>query len=158
MRALSFAEEWHQAYRDHREVLKDTVVWNIEQGHQVTGAEIAAAEILRTEIYHRQLAFFDEWDFLVGPVSQVPPFPIEQRWIEEIEGVAMETYIDWMAVCCVVTLTGLPAISVPAGFSASGLPVGLQLVGRPRGDRALLELAHAFEQATGHARVRPVFD
>ena len=92
------------------------------------------------------------------PSAQVLPFGLETEWVREIEGVRMETYVDWMEVCCIVTLTGLPAISVPAGFSAEGLPVGLQLIGRPRADREVLALAHAFEQATGHGRIRPVFD
>ena len=89
------------------------------------------------------------------PAAQVPPFPADQDWVREIDGQALETYIDWMTVCCAISVTGLPAISVPAGFTAEGLPVGLQIVGKPRGDLALLKIAHAFEAATGHGRRRP---
>ena len=89
------------------------------------------------------------YDFLALPVSQVPPFPIEQEFVSEINGVQMETYLDWMRSCYYITVTGQPAISVPSGFTNDGLPVGLQLVGRPQDDLGVLQLAHAFEKATG---------
>ena len=89
------------------------------------------------------------------PAAQVPPFPIEVEWIEEIEGIRMDTYIDWMTICCAITVTGFPAISVPGGFTPEGLPVGVQLVGKPRGDLELLRLAQVFENATGHYRTPP---
>jgi len=89
------------------------------------------------------------------PVSQVAPFPVEVEWVKEINGVKMETYVDWMATCYAITLTGLPAISVPCGFSAEGLPIGLQIVGRHHQDFSVLQLAHAFEQATQFGKRRP---
>lgn len=89
------------------------------------------------------------------PVTQVVPFPVELEWVREINGVRMETYIDWMATCYAITLTGLPAISVPCGFTPDGLPVGLQIVGRHQQDFAVLQLAYAFEQATQHGKTRP---
>jgi amidase len=85
----------------------------------------------------------------------VAPFPIEVEWVREIEGEPMHTYIDWMATCYAITCTGLPAISVPAGFTPDGLPIGLQIVGRRGSDRAVLELAHAFEQRTRFGERRP---
>jgi len=88
-------------------------------------------------------------------VSQVPPFDVKQRYVTEINGVEMGTYIDWMKSCYYVTVTGLPAISVPCGFTPEGLPVGVQIVGRPRDDLGVLQLAHAFEQATGFGKHRP---
>jgi amidase len=99
--------------------------------------------------------FMTDIDFLACPVTQVPPFPLDQEWVTEIEGVPMETYIDWMRACSDITVTGLPAISVPAGFTADGLPVGLQIVGRHQDEWGVLQLAHAFEQATGFGRRRP---
>jgi amidase len=90
-------------------------------------------------------------------VSQVPPFPIEERWVQAIEGVAMETYIDWMKSCFYITVTGHPAISVPCGFTEEGLPVGLQIVGRHQDDLGVLQLAHAFDEAMGTSRRRPTF-
>jgi amidase len=95
------------------------------------------------------------YDFLAAPVSQVPPFDVKQRYVTEINGVEMETYIDWMKSSYFVTVTGLPAISVPCGFTSEGLPVGIQIVGRPRDDLGVLQLAHAFEQATGFGKRRP---
>ena len=89
------------------------------------------------------------------PVSQVAPFPVEVEWVREIEGVPMHTYVDWMATCYAITCTGLPAISVPAGFTPGGLPIGLQIVGRRGHDRAVLELAYAFELRTRCAERRP---
>ncbi len=85
----------------------------------------------------------------------MPPFPAEQDWVREINGQPMDTYIDWMTVCCAISVTGSPAISVPAGFTDEGLPIGLQIVGKPRRDFELLQLAHAFEQATEYYRRKP---
>ena len=87
--------------------------------------------------------------------SQVPAFDIDTEWVKEIDGKLMETYIDWMTVCCAVTVTGFPAISVPAGFTADKLPVGVQIVGKPKGDFELLRIAHAYELATGHYKTKP---
>jgi amidase len=139
----------------HREQLKDTVVWNIEEGRKLSGADLGRAEIERTRLYHRVREFMESYEFLVLPVSQVPPFDIGERWVREIEGVAMETYIDWMKSCYYITVTGLPAISMPCGFTDAGLPVGLQIVGRHHDDFGVLQLAHAFEQATELWKRRP---
>ena len=139
----------------YRDVFKDTVTWNIEQGLKLTGMDVAAAERERTAIYHRVREFMDEYRFLVLPVSQVPPFPVEQAYPTEINGIAMSTYIDWMRSCSWITVTGLPAISVPAGFTPAGLPVGIQIVGRHQDEWGVLQLAHAFEQATRWGQRRP---
>lgn len=160
-RALVFAQNvplFAAANPDWRSVCKDTVVWNVDQGLALTSDEVARSDAERHALYRRVMTFFEDHDFLALPSAQVLPFDLETEWVREIEGVQMETYVDWMEVCCIVTLTGLPAISVPAGFSTEGLPVGLQLIGRPRADREVLALAQAFEQATGHGRIRPVFD
>lgn len=149
LRAYYFEARWGKYLDSHRHLLKDTVVWNIEAGRALTGARIGRAEADRTRLFHRVREFMEAHEFLVLPVNQVPPFDVDQPYITEIEGVALETYIDWMKSCYHITVTGLPAISVPAGFTAEGLPVGIQIVGRHRDDRGVLELAHAFEQATG---------
>ena len=138
-----------------RERIKDTVIWNVEQGLSQSGRDLSRAEVGRSELYRRVVDFFERYDYLVCPVTQVPPFPVETRWIEEINGVAMETYIDWMKSCYLISATGLPAISVPAGFTEDGLPVGLQIVGRPRDEFSVLQLAHAFEQVTQVWQRRP---
>ena len=130
-------------------VLKATLANEVEQGLALGGAEVARAEKLRTELYHRMRVFFERYDAFVLPTVQVLPFPVEQPYVNEINGVALETYIDWMKSCYLISATGHPAISVPAGFSADGLPVGLQIVGKHQGERKLLELAYGFEQSAG---------
>lgn len=155
LRAWSFAYSLRDEYATKRHLLKDTVVWNIEQGMRLSGMDLAVAEAKRTALYRRVSRFMQDYDYLVLPVSQVAPFPVETEWVREINGKPMETYIDWMATCYAITVTELPAISVPCGFTANGLPVGLQIVGRRRADLSVLQLAHAFEQLTQVARVRP---
>jgi amidase len=155
LRAWTMAQTRRADYRDHRDLLKETVVWNIERGLRLSGADVAAAEEVRTAIYHRVRRFTERYEYLVLPVSQVPPFPIEVDWVREVNGVPLETYIDWMATCYAITVTELPAVSVPAGFTPDGLPVGLQIVGRRHQDLSVLRLAHALEGATGHGRRRP---
>jgi amidase len=137
--------------------MKDTVIWNIEQGVGLSGADVGRAERKRTELYHRVRTFMEGYDFLAAPVSQVPPFDVKRRYVTEINGMEMETYIDWMKSCYYVTVTRLPAISVPCGFTPEGLPVGIQIVGRPGDDLGVLQLAYAFEQATGFGKRRPAY-
>ena len=155
LRAWHFEMNYGALLAPHRDELKDTVVWNIEEGLRLGGPDVGRAQRGRTEIYHRVRAFMQEYEFLLLPVSQVPPFEVRRRWVDEIEGVKMETYIDWMKSCYYVTVAGLPAISVPCGFTPEGLPVGVQIVGRHRDDFGVLQLAHAFERATGFGRRRP---
>jgi amidase len=135
--------------------LKETLIWNIEEGLKLTGPQIGRAERRRTELYHRAREFMERYEYLVLPVSQVPPFDVKQRYVTEINGVKMESYIDWMKSCSRITVTGHPAISVPCGFTPEGLPVGLQIVGRHQDDWGVLQLAHAFEQATEFWKQRP---
>jgi amidase len=135
--------------------LKDTIRWNAMAGQRLTGPELGRAEVLHTELFHRVREFFTRYDVLLLPVSQVPPFDIELEYPTEVAGVPMENYLDWMGSAYFVSATGCPALSVPAGFTAGGLPVGVQLVGPHRADFAVLQAGHAFERATGFARRRP---
>jgi amidase len=154
-RAWGYEQKLGELADTHRDRLKETILWEIERGRALTGPQIGRAERLRTALYHRMRRFMQTYEFLAMPVVQVPPFPIEQPYVTEINGIPMETYIDWMRSCYYVSVIGFPAISVPAGFTRDGLPVGLQLVGRHHNDFGVLQLAHAFEQATGHWRRRP---
>jgi amidase len=155
LRAEGYAAALRGDLERGRAQLKDTVVWNVERGLKLTPADLERAARAKRELDARIDAFFAAREFLVLPTVQVLPFDVEVDWPREIAGVPMRTYIDWMASCYAISATGLPAISVPCGFSADGLPVGLQIVG-PRGqDRAVLELARGFEQATEVARRRP---
>ena len=137
--------------------MKATVRAEVERGRALSSAQLTRATRLQAELAERALAFFDRYDYLACPVTQVDPFPIEQEYAAEIDGVPMGSYIEWMRSNSRISVTGCPAISVPVGFSAAGLPVGLQLVTRPFGERALLEVAHALELHTGLAgRVPPL--
>ncbi len=129
--------------RAHREQVKATLAWNIEKGIALTGEQIAVARAARAVIFSRVRSFLADGPFevLALPTVQVVPFPVETEWVKEINGEPMATYIDWMRSCSRITVTAHPAVSVPAGLTATGLPVGLQLVGRFGGDRRLLELA-----------------
>ena len=155
LRAHGYAQSHRRDLERHRSLLKDTVVWNIERGLALTSEDHARAAAIKLALDARVAAFFEHYDFLALPVVQVAPFAVERQWVREIEGVPMPTYIDWMATCYAISCTGLPAISVPCGFTPDGLPVGLQIVGRRGRDFEVLQLAHAFEQATHHALRRP---
>jgi len=141
--------------RDSRDQLKDTVVWNIEQGLSQSGRDLSKASELRSALYARVIAFFDRYEYFICPVSQVTPFSVETEWVSEIEGVEMETYMSWAKVCYFISATGLPAISVPAGFSEAGLPIGLQIIGKPRNEFEVLQLAYAFEGLTSYNKNHP---
>jgi len=156
-RAWSFELKYGELLKTHRHLMKDTVVWNIEAGQKITGPQLARAEIKRTALYQRVRQFMQTHEFMVTPVNQVPPFDVSQPYITEINGVKMDTYIDWMRSCYFITVTGLPAISVPCGFTLEGLPVGVQIVGRHQDELSVLQLAYAFEQATGIGGLRPPF-
>ena len=155
LRAFSFAMAHEAHIRDHRDKLKDTVVWNVEKGLALGAMDIAHAESKRAALLDRVVGFFGRHDYLVCPTTQVPPFPVDTDWVREINGVKLETYIDWMAACYAITVTGCPSISVPAGFTGDGLPVGIQIVAPPKCDFEALQLAHAYEGVTGFAARRP---
>ncbi|MCC6455115.1 MAG: amidase [Caldilineaceae bacterium] len=155
MRAWVFELSYTDLIRTHRAQIKETVIWNAEEGLKITGPQLARAEAKRIELYHRVRKFMERYEFMVMPVTQVPAFPVTQEYVTEIEGVQMDTYIDWMQSCYFITVTGLPAISVPCGFTPEGLPVGIQIVGRHQDDLGVLQLAHAFEQVTQTWKQRP---
>ena len=155
LRAAGYAAAYRHDLERHRALLKDTVVWNIEKGLALTADDLARANAAHAALAARIGTFFAAHEFLVLPTVQVLPFGVQTDWVRAIEGVAMPTYIDWMATCYAISCTGLPAISVPCGFSASGLPVGLQIVGRRGRDLDVLRLAAAVERQTRWADVRP---
>jgi amidase len=146
LRAVGFAS-FAPLLEAHEAELKDTVVWNIREGLALGGAEIARASGAKGAIYAATRRFMEDYDVLALPAVQVVPFDVEQEWVREIEGVAMENYFIWMRSCSRITMTGHPAISIPAGFTDDGLPVGIQLVGHHLEERRLLEIAAAFEAA-----------
>lgn len=155
LRAWSFAQAHEADLRDHRDQLKDTVIWNTEQGIGLSGLDVSKAEMKRGQLYARMMEFMDTHEYLLCPVNQVPPFDVSKPYPTEINGIQLDNYIAWMRSCYYITVTGLPAISVPCGFTPEGLPVGIQIVGRHHNDFGVLQLAYAFEQATQVGRRRP---
>ncbi|MBM4186858.1 MAG: amidase [Gemmatimonadetes bacterium] len=148
-RAWYFEMALGPEYAKTPDLLKDSIRWNVEAGRAITGPDLARAEVGRTAAYHRVRRFMERYQFFVLPTVQVLPFSVDQPYPTEIDGRPMASYLDWMRSCYLISALGNPCISVPAGFSAAGLPVGLQIVGRHRDDWGVLQLAHAFEQAAG---------
>jgi amidase len=154
-RAFRFAANFGPLLRDSAARLGPNVTWNTERGLELTLADLTRATVLRDQLAERVSQFFADFDVLACPATQVPPFDVNLDWVHEIDGVPQQTYLDWMASAYLISATGLPAMSVPAGFTAGGLPVGLQLVGPRRADWNLLSIGHAFETATGHSTTAP---
>ena len=155
LRAAWYAGMLAPLLEKNRHLMKDTLTGNIEAGLKLDAMDISRADALRTRLYARMLKFFRDYDFLLLPTVQVQPFDCDVEWVREIKGHRLPDYIDWMSVCCIISIFGLPAISVPAGFTAAGLPVGIQIVGPPRADAAVLGAARVLEQATGFRDRRP---
>jgi len=155
LRAWNFEASFGALLETKQHQMKDTVIWNIEEGARLTGAQVGGAELKRTELYHRVRRFMEQYAFLAAPVVQVPPFDVNQPWVTEINGEKMHTYLDWMKSCYYISVTGHPAISAPCGFTPEGLPVGVQIVGRHQDELGVLQLAYAFEQATELWKRRP---
>jgi amidase len=155
LRALSYWHTLGPLLEKHRDQMKAEAVWQIEAGRKLTGGDIVRAMADHGALMERFRVFLEKYDFLVCAVNQLPPFDARLDWPKEIDGAPMEHYIAWMKSAYWITTTFCPAISVPAGFTAEGLPVGIQIVGRYRDDLSVLQIAHAFEQATGFGRRRP---
>jgi len=155
LRAQQFAIGQGDTVHQHRDKIKETVLWNTELGWSQPVERLVHAERERAALFERMHAFMQRYDFIIGPVSQVVPFPVEVEYPLAIDNMPMLNYIDWMRSAYYISLTGHPAISVPAGFTPKGLPVGLQIVGRYRDEWSVLQMAHAFEQATQFGKQAP---
>jgi amidase len=149
LRALGFAVGRGGLLETHRGKLKPEVIWNIEKGLKLTADEIIRAERQRAEMIKRAFVFFGDYDLLLCPATIVPAFPVEQRYPESCNGVAFDNYVGWLAIVYAITLLGAPAISIPCGFTKSGLPVGLQIAAKPRAEAALFAGAQLMEDILG---------
>ena len=156
LRALNYAVGMRELLQSHRDQLKPEVVWNIEKGLALDGDAIARAEGQRSAMYHRVLEFFQTYDLLLCPATIVPPFAVEQRYVEECNGVKFSSYVDWLLIASAITLVCCPAISIPAGFSRENLPIGIQIVAPPRGEARLLAGAKMLETLLGLGGVTPI--
>lgn len=156
LRAANFAASVWPKIKDKTGLVKPEVIWNAEKGLALTGAEIADARRVQGLITNRLVEFFEQHDILALPATVAPPFDHRLRYLEEVAGRKFDTYISWLVLTFAITLTGTPAISIPCGFTRSGLPVGLQLVARPRGDAELLAVSAVIEAALGLSGQVPV--
>jgi amidase len=155
LRAWQFHLELGALVDAHPGSFKDSIRWNVDQGRRLSGADLARAEVLHGQLFHRMREFFQRYDVLLLPVSQVSPFDINLEYPTQIDGVPQTSYLDWMRSAYFVSATGCPAVSVPAAFTAHGLPIGLQIVGPHRADLQVLRVAHAFEQVNAAGTRRP---
>jgi amidase len=156
LRALSFATSRGKLLREHRDLLKPEVIWNIEKGLKLTSDDIAKAEAQRVALLQRAIRFFETYDLLLCPATIVAAFPIEQRYLAACAGHTFETYIDWLAIVYAATLACCPALSLPCGFTSEKLPVGLQIVGPPRAEARVLAGAKLLEDMLGLRGMTPI--
>tara|TARA_B110000261_G_scaffold145326_1_gene168643 strand:+ start:195 stop:995 length:801 start_codon:yes stop_codon:yes gene_type:complete len=147
LRAKDFAVSLGDLNRAQPNKLKPEIIGNIEQGLNLSLDEIAKAELKRGQLRNRAVNFFDDYDLLLCPTSIVAPYPVDNRYVSSCTGVNFENYIDWLAIVYAITLVSLPALSLPCGYTKSGLPVGLQMIARPRGDAELLSYALKLEES-----------
>jgi amidase len=156
LRAVLFATMMEPILEQHRDKIAPEIIGNIERGLNIMPSQIFEAERVRIELFKKILAFFETHDFLICPAASIAPFSVDQRYVTEIDGKPCETYIDWFSITFALTMTSCPTISIPCGFTSEGLPVGIQIMGKPRGEAALLLVAKQFEQAIGIAAQLPI--
>ena len=155
LRAWNTANTYGARLREHPDAFKDVLKGEIEEGLRLTGSDVARGETAHALLWRRFQAFLEKYEYFVLPTTQVPAFDVNMPYPIEIAGVKFDSYIDWMKSCWYISATGNPAASVPAGFTPEGLPVGIQIVGRNKEDFSVLQMAHAFEEATGFGKRRP---
>jgi amidase len=145
LRALHLVNSLGGHYRNNRALMKDTAVWNVEQGLNLTGAQIAEAQVQQSKCFERMQRFLTRYEFFICPVNQVLPFDVSTPYPMQIDGTQMQTYLDWMKSACRITMTSHPAASAPVGYADNGMPVGMQIVGHFGCEREVLQLAHAVQ-------------
>jgi amidase len=156
LRSQHFVVERELMLATHRDQIKPDIIWNTERGLQQSPSEIAAAERERAALFRRAAEFFNTYDVLVSPGASTPAFDVELRMPATVDGKKLETYLGASLITAAMTMTALPAIAVPCGFDRYGRPVGLQMVGRHRGEAELLQAAILFEQAMGLSSLVPI--
>jgi amidase len=156
LRAFDFAITKAQLLRTRRDLLKPEVIWNIEEGLKLTIEQVERAEAQRVAMTARAVEFFKTYDLLLCPATIVPPFPIENRYVSECDGKKFDNYVEWLGIVYAITLVCCPALSLPCGFTRSGLPIGLQMVTKPRGEAGLLAGAKVLEDILGVRGTTPI--
>jgi amidase len=155
LRAMGFVLSYGDLARANPGKLKDTILWELERGSKLTPADLARATVLHSQLWDRMRVFLEKYEYFILPTSQLPPFDVDTPYPTEVAGVKMNSYIEWMKSCSFISILETPSISMPCGFTPEGLPTGLQIVGRHRDEWSVLQLAHAYEQATMSQRRRP---
>ncbi|WP_448950084.1 amidase [Labrys neptuniae] len=156
LRALSYAAGMRDLLETRRDGLKPDVIWNIEKGRALNADTIGTAMLRRSKLYEDIAAFFSRYDVLIAPAACTPPLGIEQRWVREVDGTVFENYVDWLKIASVITMTSCPSLALPAGFTGDGRPVGVQIVGKPRGEAALLSAGMVLEELLGLSALVPI--
>jgi amidase len=156
LRAFDFCMTKAALLRSKRDLLKPEIVWNIEEGLKLTMEDIERAEAQRVVLTARILAFFETYDLLLTPATIVTAFPVEQRYLAECAGQKFDNYVEWLAIAYAITLACCPALSLPCGFTAEGLPVGLQIVAPPRAEARVLAGAKLMEDLLGLKGATPI--
>ncbi len=156
LRAAGYVAGMLPLLEKHRDLLKPEVIWNIEKGLKLSGEDIARAQGQRATLFRNMHSFLERYDALLCPTTIVPPFPVEERYVKHCNGVEFESYIDWLLIVAVATLSMCPAISIPCGFTKTGLPVGLQIIGPNRGEAKLLQAAKFVEDALALDALTPI--
>jgi amidase len=156
LRAFDFAMSKAALLRSKRDLLKPEVIWNIEEGLKLTVERIERAEAQRVTLAERALEFFERYDLLLCPTTIVPPYPVENRYVAECDGKKFDNYVEWLGIVYAITLACCPALSLPCGFTASGLPIGLQMVAKSRAEADLLAGAKALEDILGVRGSTPI--
>jgi amidase len=155
-RAAGYAAGMLPLLQHHRDLLKPEVIWNIEKGLKLTGEDIGRAELQRATLFRNMHAFLNTYDVLICPTTIVPPFPVEQRYVKSCDGVEFESYVDWLLIVAIATLCMCPAISIPCGFTKSGLPIGLQIIAPNRQEAKLLAVAKRIEEHLALGAITPI--
>jgi len=155
-RAMLFYASSKGLLENKRELLKPEVIWNIEKARDVSMDDIEQVEEKRYRYLKRAVEFFNDYDLLLSPATIVPPYPVEERFVESCNGVQFDNYVEWLTIAYAITNTGFPAISVPAGFTNDELPVGLQMCAGPRAESRLLTAAARYEEVAGLAGLVPI--
>lgn len=156
LRALDFAASVRPLLERHRDKLKPDVIWNTEKGLALSADQICRAQLRRSRLYGDMAAFFKTYDLLILPAAPILPRDIKERWPRDINGVKLDNYVEWLKLAALITMTSCPSLAIPAGFAADGRPVGIQIVGKPRGEAALLSAALAIEEILGLRDAVPI--
>ncbi len=156
LRAVDFSSGMETLLKNHRDKLKPDVIWNIEKGLALKSEEIGRALLRRARLYSDVVAFFRNYDAIILPAAPILPRDIKERWPREINGVALDNYVEWLKLAALVTMTSCPSLALPAGFSADGRPIGIQVVGKPRGEADLLSAGMVIEEILGLRDAVPI--